>query len=87
MSKAQRFVVMIYCLLLAYGCLWVPWHVYDGTNYLRTGYGWLWVGPSAPGVASYSTPDLVIMGFRFMAATAISAAIFLLTGIFTRVSH
>ena len=40
MTRVQRIVLIAYCRLLAYCCLWVPWigH-YDGTK-LSLGYGW-----------------------------------------------
>jgi hypothetical protein len=53
MNRMQRIVVILYCLLLAYCCLWIPWRVpYNraATAYERAGYGWIWAGPhrSAP---------------------------------------
>ena len=49
MNRAQRLVLVLYCLLLAYCCLWIPWHVQRSsrfaTTYVRSGYGWLWAGP------------------------------------------
>ncbi len=27
MNRAQRIVLILYCLLLAYCCAWIPWHV------------------------------------------------------------
>lgn len=49
MNKAQRIVLVVYWLLLAYCCLWIPWHVPRSsrysTTYVRSGYGWLWTGP------------------------------------------
>jgi len=42
-------VLVVYCLLLTYCCLWIPWHVQHvsrySSNYVRSGYGWLWTGP------------------------------------------
>lgn len=55
MNKAQRIVLILYCLLLAYCCLWIPWHVKRRSPegaYNRTGYGWVWAGP-------YRSPDVV----------------------------
>jgi hypothetical protein len=49
MNRTQHFVLVLYCLLLAYCCLWLPWHVQRSsrfdTFYVRSGYGWLWTGP------------------------------------------
>jgi len=55
MNRAQRIVMLVYCLLLAYCCLWIPWHVklgYKPEAYERAGYGWVWAGP-------YRSPDVV----------------------------
>lgn len=45
----QRIVLVLYCLLLVYCSLWIPWHVQRGSRfastYVRSGYGWLWTGP------------------------------------------
>jgi hypothetical protein len=54
-NKSQRMIVVTYCLLLAYCCLWVPWHVklrYPQGASERAGYGWVWAGP-------YRSPDVV----------------------------
>src|SRR5580698_1679605 len=49
MTKPQRAIISVYCLVLAYCCLWIPWHVQHtsrfSSNYVRSGYGWLWTGP------------------------------------------
>ena len=48
-KKPQKIIILVYCLLLAYCCLWIPWHVQHvsrySTTYVRSGYGWLWTGP------------------------------------------
>ena len=86
MNRSQRIVVVLYCLLVVYCCVWVPWHVVqgagtDGFVQFRTGYGWLWEGPTryAEGRANvYATPDLPIIGLRLLAATALAGTAFLL---------
>jgi hypothetical protein len=52
MNRSQRVVLIVYCLLLTYCCVWIPWcenyHVtspYARHTYYRIGYGWLWAGP------------------------------------------
>jgi len=85
MTRAQRIVLIVYCLLVFYCCLWLPWHVVRNPSVelphqFRTGYGWLWIGPSSTNGGIYSTPDLSITGLRLLAATAISGAAFLLAG-------
>src|SRR5579864_4681012 len=80
MSRSQRIVVIVYCLLVMYCVLWVPWHIVsspaiEGTHQIRTGYGWLWVGPSDPNLSNtHSTPDLPIIGLRFLASSALAGA-------------
>lgn len=83
MNRAQRFVLVLYCLLLAYCCVWIPWHVpprHFAEGAIRPaedlGYGWLWAVPN-----SYATPDLSRIVLRFGAATALAASVFLVFGI------
>jgi hypothetical protein len=86
MNKLQRVVLILYCLLVVYCCLWVPWHIAqapasDTPDELRVGYGWLWIGPSEPAYYNESaTPDISIIGLRFLAATALATVAFLLSG-------
>jgi hypothetical protein len=55
MSRTQRILLFLYCLLLAYSSIWIPWHRHVSAtiphwyarNYIRLGYGWLWAGPRA----------------------------------------
>lgn len=77
MDRAQRATIIIYCLLLIYCCTWVPWHVVqnqslEGAHQFRTGYGWLWIGPSL--ASTHSTPDWSIIGLRLLAVTALAGA-------------
>jgi len=82
MNLPQRIVLVIYCLLLVYCCLWIPFHVQTyrqgvgSTGYYRMGYAWLWIGPDR-----YATPDGPLILLRLVAATALSSALFLLAGI------
>jgi hypothetical protein len=79
MSRAQRIVVIVYCLAVAYCCLWVPWHIAQQGDYLRVGYGWLWSGPSNADYGVLPAPDIPIIGLRILAATAIGIAAFCVT--------
>jgi hypothetical protein len=84
MNRAQRIVLILYCLLVVYCCVWVPWHLVqspatDGFHEWRTGYGLIWNGPSKfadspSGPSIYSTPNLPIIGLRLLAVTAIAGA-------------
>ncbi|MGA7288837.1 MAG: hypothetical protein WBX02_12130, partial [Terriglobales bacterium] len=78
MTRAQRIVLIAYCLLLAYCCLWVPWigH-YDGDK-LSLGYGWIWA--PTQGMGGPGEPDPFAILLRVVAATAVSGAAFLVAG-------
>src|SRR5207237_9733127 len=82
MNLPQRIVLVIYCLLLVYCCLWIPFHVQTyrqgvgSTGYYRMGYAWLWIGPDR-----YATPDATLILARLVSASALSSAAFLLPGI------
>jgi len=78
MNQKQRTFLIIYCLLVVYCCVWVPWHVVrtpatNGLHQWRTGYGWLWSGPFGQG-GLYSSPDLSIIALRLLAVTALTGA-------------
>jgi hypothetical protein len=76
MTRAQRIVLIIYCLLVVYCCVWVPWVAnYGSIKDIHQGYGWVWSPPSGTGV-----PSLVAIATRILAATALSGAAFLLAG-------
>lgn len=87
MNQTQRIVLIAYCLLVVYCCVWVPWQFASQPNYLpeghylpyRYGYGWLWAGPDrAVGfVGPYATPIFSIIVLRLVAATALGGALFL----------
>lgn len=90
MSKTQRIILALYCLLVVYCCIWIPWHVrlsasieawYAG-NFKQVGYGWLWAGPEGSGGYSlYATPDVISIGLRLLASSALAGAAFLIAGI------
>jgi hypothetical protein len=84
MNRAKRVVLIAYCVLLAYCCMWVPWHV-KATRERRSGYGLLWAGPSSAevlaGYGQYHTPDLPIIGLRLLAVTAVAGAAFCIAGL------
>lgn len=91
MNRPQRIVLILYCVLLLYCCLWIPWQ-YEAVNhgYVRLGYAWLWVGPARADIpatafpfprAAGARPDMPLIGLRLLAATALCAVAFLLIGI------
>ena len=58
--------------------MWVPWHLSQGTDRIRTGYGWVWAGPSNPQLeAALTTPDMPVIALRLLALTAIATAAFI----------
>ena len=85
MNRAQRMVLVLYCIALAYCCLWIPWRVehlpvneYARARYALSGYGWLWEGPKVADY--YATPDLPLIGLRLLCVTALGAAAVLTAG-------
>jgi hypothetical protein len=80
MNRSQRIVLILYCLLLVYCCVWIPWHVVteDQSN-IRVGYGWLWSGPAEGG--PLASPELSLIALRIVAATSIFGALFLFAGL------
>jgi hypothetical protein len=74
MTRSQRIVVAVYCLVVVYCCVWVPWVANFGSvRDIHQGYGWVWSPPSDTGV-----PSLAAIATRILAATALSGAAFLL---------
>lgn len=83
MNTSQRVVLVLSCLLFVYCCTWIPWHVparhfADGVIRPATdaGYKWLWIVPQP-----YAVPDLVRIGLRLCAATAVSFALFIVAAL------
>jgi len=77
MNRTQRVILALYFLLVAYCCVWIPWHVRGEPDYsIRAGYGWAWVGPS-----ERASPDVAVIVLRLMAVTAIGATAFTVASI------
>jgi hypothetical protein len=84
MNRAQRVVLAIYCLLLAYCCIWIPWRLTCGSagdtaQYVI--YSLLWVAPQECGRVHSVAPHLPMVVLRIAAVTAICVAALALTGI------
>lgn len=74
MVMAQRLVAVLYCFLIVYCTVWVPWVANFGElKDVHQGYGWVWSPPSGQGA-----PSLPVIATRVLAVTAISGAAFLL---------
>ncbi len=74
---------MIYCVAIAYCCLWIPWRVdYHASAAVsrpmsyRAGYGWIWAGPEHD--PSYANPDFPLIGLRIVAVTAVGGVLLLI---------
>src|ERR1035437_6387525 len=75
MNRAHRLVAVLYCLLVVYCCVWVPWVAStEGVKDIAQGYSWVWSSPGA------GVPSLPAILTRIMAVTALSAAAFVLAG-------
>ena len=91
MSKAQRIILALYCLLVDYCCIWIPWDVHMSAtierwyagDFKRIGYGWLWSGPNGLSLldTSFASPSLALIGLRLLASTALAACALLTAGI------
>jgi hypothetical protein len=77
MTRPQRIVGVLYCLLVVYCAIWVPWR-YDapalGVNGIKEGYALVWDGPPD----GYGAPDMAAVASRVLAATGLAGAAFLL---------
>jgi len=72
MKRAQRIFLALYSLLLLYCCVWIPWHVkqvsrYAHSEYVRVGYGWLWVGPYREPTVIHNPPEKAASGWEVIA--------------------
>src|ERR1035438_5875726 len=86
MNRAQRVVLILYCLMLAYCCLWIPWSVTYGFEERKTSkvvYSFLW---AAPNLGRYwgtaAIPDMRLVALRILAITALAGAAIILAGTF-----
>jgi hypothetical protein len=80
MTRSQRIVVVLYCLLVVYCCVWVPWHVVGPEDNYQLGYGWIWGPANGEGGQGNGGPDITAIALRLLAATALATAAFLLAG-------
>ena len=76
MTRPQRTVAVVYCLLVVYCGVWVPWHwsVTGRIENIAEGYALIWSGPPE----GRGTPDIAAVAARVLAATGLCAAAFLL---------
>jgi len=59
MTRSQRIVCAIYCLLIVYCCVWVPWRVIvPSLGEVQQGYDWIWAVGCEPPIIASQKPDL-----------------------------
>jgi hypothetical protein len=75
-NKSQRVVLLLYCLLVTYCSIRIPWISGVGNQAVREGYSWLWSPPEP----SLDFPDFSIIGLEVVAVTSIAVSAFLLAG-------
>ena len=83
MNIIQRAVLALYCIVLAYCCVWIPWRVttLGRHNLIEIEYSFVWRAPSGYNGVE---PDVQLILLRIGAATAVAGALFLLAPVITR---
>jgi hypothetical protein len=77
MTRSERIVLVLYCLLIVLCCIWVPWHIVPPSDpSVRAGHGWLWSGPSGTDSPLLASPDFPIIGLELLALTVLAGAAF-----------
>ena len=79
-NRYQRIVGVIYCLAIAYCCVWIPWQVtesYGSHTTVYITYSLVW---AAPNYEHKVGPAMQLIFLRLAASTAIGTAAFLLAG-------
>jgi len=95
MNKAQRIVLVIYCFLLAYCCIWIPWRIVVTNNVRHDTYfrwSFVWVTPDYDSLFTYDTPhwmsfaapEMHLILLRIVAVTAIAGAGFIIASAFSQ---
>lgn len=91
MSRLQRAIIGSYFLSLGYCLAWIPWHIpfrwptdlARPIGYYNAGYGWLWYGPHSVVDNFYrgefAQPNIPLIELRVALATALFAALFVIT--------
>jgi hypothetical protein len=76
---------VIYCLLLAYCCIWVPWRetiIIGQRKADDVVYSLVWAAPNTYQLGYAAVPDMHLIFLRIVALTAIISAVFILAGLF-----
>jgi hypothetical protein len=83
----RRIIASLFCALLLYCCLWVPWKVnlvrpgYASFGPERVGYGWLWAGPRRDSPWNmHARPDMEIIALRIFASGSFLICLYAVAG-------
>jgi hypothetical protein len=88
MNKAQRIILVIYFILLAYCCIWIPWRVMVGASprqFTHVVYCLIWAVPNigyVPGFNAVLEKNVILL--RIVALTGTSAATSEFSGLLRR---
>jgi TRAP-type C4-dicarboxylate transport system permease small subunit len=80
MNRTRRVVLVVYCLLILYCCIWVPSNAFEvvnpnGTSASRSlGYDWLWKAETP------EVPAIRLVALRIVAVSALAGAVFVAAG-------
>jgi len=79
MTRAQRIVAVLYCLLVVYCCVWIPWRVAmgPGREASTVEYSLVW---AAPDTGIEAIPEMRLIFLRVVAITSVAGAAFLIAG-------
>jgi len=80
--KIQKIIIILYCSLVAFSCIYVPWgYKVPYKTYEFVGYAFIWKPPVLPGHSSVyaNTVEFLKMLFELIALTALFGGLFALT--------
>ncbi len=83
MNRAQRVILAIYCILLAYCCIWIPWRVTFGSGQMtEVIYSLVWAAPKVGYERGFkAVPEMNLILLRIVGLTVISAVVFELANV------
>ena len=84
MNRAQRIIVIIYCIAIAFACFYVPWKEEvslgaAGRRFIKLGYYPVWSTPQ-----HYAVVDYGRFALEILAITALGGMAFTLAGGFRK---
>lgn len=79
MNAAQKVVVVIWCLLVASVCAYVPWKLSAERLQSATAYSWIWSPPEQWRLRAVVV-DIGRVALEIIAVSALAASVFLAAG-------